>query len=288
MTSKFKDAIPPELRINVKGVVHYLALRLKAYVKEYSGRENGVLGLSGGVDSAVVAFLAAKALGPGHTYFYLLPSDSTPPEDLYDARAVIRMLKIPKSNFREFSIDEYVKRFSEALNGQRIDTLGLGNIKARVRMVLLHTYAHVHGGLVLGTGDKSEITIGYFTKYGDGGVDVLPIGDLYKTQVRQLAEGVGIPERVYRKPPSPGLWLGQSAESELGISYFTLDQILYRRFDLWWDEQSVASDLGIALKTVKRIIRQVKKTQHKRSNPEIFRMSFRSHGSDWRYPREWD
>jgi NAD+ synthase len=108
----------------------------------------------------------------------------------------------------------------------------VANIKARVRMILLHGFAGLLAGLVVGTGDKSEITIGYFTKFGDGGADLFPIGDLYKSQVRQIAAEVGLPERVYRKLPSPALWEGQSAESELGIDYPTLDRILYRRFDL--------------------------------------------------------
>lgn len=264
----------------------YLTRRLRDYVIDKSRRDAVIVGVSGGVDSSLVAYLAIKAIGAEHSYFYMLPSASTPKEDMEDAYAVLQFSHANRSNTRIIPIDDIVAAFEDRLS-ERLDRVAIGNIKARVRMTMLHSFATIHNGLVLGTGDKSEITMGYFTKFGDGGVDVLPLGDLYKSQVRELAAFIGLPPRVYTKPPSPALWEGQSAEDELGIDYLTLDRILRRRFDLWHDERDIATEIGLDEETIKRIVGHVKSTQHKRYPPEIFRLSFRSHGSDWRYPREW-
>jgi NAD+ synthase len=285
MNKRFLSIIPEELKINVKEVVDYIALRLRYYILDFANRNKYVVGLSGGVDSSVTTYLAVKSLGPSNVHVLLLPSNSTPKQDIEDAYELINFLNIPKENVAYIEIDEIVDEFSNLLGVK--DSLGVGNIKARVRMIILHGYAHKVKGLVLGTGDKSEITIGYFTKYGDSGVDVLPIGDLYKTQVRQIAAEIGLPERIYTKPPSPALWKGQTAEGELGIDYLTLDRILYRKIELWMNDEEISKELNVPISTVEKITNMIKNSQHKRLPPEIFKISFRSHGSDWRYPREW-
>jgi NAD+ synthase len=287
LTSAFERQIPPELRIEPQEVVGYLVPRLKRYLEEHSESGAAVMGLSGGVDSSVAACLTVKAVGVAKAHFYYLPSESTSAQDERDMRAMVKLLKVPKRNFREMPIDPLVKAYGREMGLAAPDRLLLGNMKARIRMVLLYAFAQKHGALVVGTGDKSELTVGYFTKFGDGGVDVLPLGDLFKTQVRQLAAHLGLPKTVYTKPPTPGLWKDQSAEGELGIDYFLLDRILFHRFDLREDEASIARTVRVPKKKVDEVVRLVKRTQHKRYPPEIFRVSYRSHGSDWRYPREW-
>ncbi|MCD6095129.1 MAG: NAD(+) synthase, partial [Thermoprotei archaeon] len=147
-----------------------------------------------------------------------------------------------------------------------------GNLKARIRMCLLYYYANVNNALVIGSSDKSEILIGYFTKYGDGGVDLLPIGDLYKTQVRQLAIGLGVPKKIAYKPSSPRLWPGHMAEDELGLSYEEIDIILYAYHDLGLSEDEIVQRCNVSADKVKRVISMVRNSEHKRKMPPIIRI----------------
>ncbi len=276
------SVLPP---INAERVADYIARRLRWYILEYAGKEAGVVGVSGGVDSAVTAYLTVRALGPKRVYCYVLPSEATPKEDVEDAMEVIRRLGIPDDHWELIPIDDIVRTFDRALG--EMGRVERGNVKARVRMIILHQRAYRHNALVVGTGDKSELLLGYFTKYGDGGVDVLPIGGLYKTHVRQLARYLGVPERIVTKPPSPRLWPGQTAEGELGVSYDIIDSILYCRFERWLPEEEIARVLGVPRGVVERILTMVKRTQHKRLPPEVFHIGYGDLGSDWRYPRQW-
>jgi len=272
-------------KINVKRVTEVIVKRLKWYVFDYAKMRSGIVGVSGGIDSAVTAFLTARALGVENTYCYILPSDATPQEDLEDALSVIRSIGLPDSNWEIIHIGKIIETFKKALG--EMTRKEIGNIMARTRMIILHQRAARNKGLVIGTGDKSELLIGYFTKFGDGGVDLLPIGGLYKTHVRQLAEYLGVPRRIIEKPPSPRLWPGQTAEGEIGLSYEIIDDILYLRFEEWVPEDEIASILKVRKEDVEKIIGMVKRTQHKRLPPEVFHISFRDIGSDWRYPRQW-
>lgn len=272
-------------RIDCGKVVDYITRRLRWYVFDYARRRSGILGLSGGIDSSVVAYLTVKALGNERTCIYLLPTGVTPQIDIEDAMKVIESLNIPDKNWEIINIDKIIEEF-EGIVGKASD-LERGNIAARTRMIILHNKASVHKGLVIGTGDKSEMLMGYFTKYGDAGVDILPIGGLYKTHVRQVAAYLGVPERIIKKPPSPNLWPGQTAEGELGIEYETLDTILYLRFDRWLNEEEISKTSGISREVITKVLSRVKITQHKRHLPEVFKVGHRDIGSDWRYPREW-
>ncbi|CCC81285.1 NAD+ synthase [Thermoproteus tenax] len=269
------------LQIDCETVSAYIVERLREYMEE-SGLSGGVLGLSGGIDSSVVAVLLAKATP--NFFLLLMPSSSTPARDMEDAMAVVKMVG-GEAKHAVIPIDGYVDALSKAVetNDKKI----IGNIKARVRMTLLYAFAQKLGYMVVGTGDKSELMLGYFTKYGDGGVDILPIGDLYKTQVRQLGACLGLPESIIRKPPSPALWEGQTAEGELGVDYETIDSVLYLRYEEMRPPQEVAEMLGVDISIINRVDAMVRKSQHKRLPPEIFRLSGRAIGSDWRYPRRY-
>ncbi|MEM1615508.1 MAG: NAD+ synthase [Pyrobaculum sp.] len=230
----------------------------------------GVVGLSGGVDSSVTLALAAEALGPAKVYALIMPSKFTPSDDVEDALNVARIYNVkyrvvdisPILNVYEASIPDY----------DRENVVARGNLMARIRMSILYYYANKLNGLVIGTGDKSELYLGYFTKYGDGGVDLLPIGDLFKTQVRRLAAVLGIPERIVTKPSSPRFWFGHTADGELGISYQEVDLILYG-YELGLSPSAIARETKIDLQKIRKVLRKIKENQHKRSPPPICKLS---------------
>jgi len=204
---------------------------IKGIVQD-AGASGVVVGLSGGVDSSLTAALCTKALGKENVLGIILPLSFTPTEDVDDAINLAEDLGIRKV---VVDIDEICNAFFIGLDVDLVNPknmIPLANIRARVRMVILYYYSNVYGYLVVGTGDRSESLIGYFTKYGDGGVDLLPICRLYKTQVRELAKYMGIPERMAFKPSSPQLYPGQKASDEIPIEYEELDLILFNLFDL--------------------------------------------------------
>lgn len=254
-------------RLDYERVAENIVMRLRQYFLN-AKRENGIIGLSGGLDSGVVACLTARALGSEKTRLYLMPSSITPKQDMEDAASIIEDLKIPRENWRTIEIDDIVDAFEKKLGP--MGKVEKGNVMARIRMLILYHEAAVNKGLVVGTGDRSEILIGYFTKYGDGGADILPIAGLYKTQVRQLAEYLKMPERILVKPPSPALWHGQTAEVELGVDYATLDTVLYLRFDRRLSRKRIQRVSGIPLETVDEILKRVRLNRHKRQLPKSF------------------
>lgn len=191
---------------------------------EEAGAQGAVVGLSGGVDSAVVAGLCARAFGE-RTLGVILPCHSQP-QDVEDALAVARTFRIP---YKVIPLEEVYDLLVRHLDPEiqiRPGDLALANIKPRLRMIALYYYANRRNYLVVGTGNRSELAVGYFTKYGDGGVDLLPLGNLVKRQVYELAAYLGVPERILKKPPSAGLWAGQTDEGEMGLTYAELDEYL--------------------------------------------------------------
>jgi NAD+ synthase len=254
---------------------------LVRFLKDYASsarRERYVLGLSGGLDSAVSAALATRAVGAQRVHPLILPEDSTEASHLEDAHLVASTLGLrPETRSIQSLVDAFERAHPDA------DRVARANAKARFRMVLLHAEAHHRGALVLGTGNKSEIVTGYFTKYGDAGVDVQPLGDLYKTQVRLLGRHLGIPERVLAKPPTAGLWAGQTDEDELGLPYERLDRILLG-LEIRLPHDTIATALGTSADEVRRVEGLRVRSQHKRRMPLIPKMGLRTVGLDWRTP----
>jgi len=218
-----------------------------------AGRKKAIIGLSGGLDSAVAAALCARVLGAKNTLPILLPSASTPNIDIFDAYLVAKRLGI---RIRLLPIEAIINSFPPVSKGR----LCRANIAARVRMAILYAMAQKEGGLVVGTGNRSEILLGYFTKHGDGGADLLPLGGLYKTEVRSLAAKLGIPRQIIRKPPSPALWAGQTAEGELGFTYDEADAIL-KGIEKGEGISSLAK--RFSPKTVAAIVKRMEKNRHK-------------------------
>jgi NAD+ synthase len=233
---------------------------------EEAGARGLVIGLSGGLDSSVTACLAVRALGADKVKALIMPDYRvTPREDLEDAWTIARELGLEAKEVEIAPIcDAIVERHPYRAEGNLV---ALGNVRARVRMVLLYYTANVTNMLVCGTSDKSEMMIGYFTKYGDAGADLLPIGDLYKTDVRRLARHLGLPDRIVSKPSSPRLWPGQTAEGELGMSYDVIDSTLYLVYEKGYKPEEAAFKIGVSLDVVNAVIRRVEGSKHKRAMP---------------------
>jgi len=192
------------------------------FLQQQLGHKPAIIGLSGGIDSATVAYALVAAIDVHKVHGYILPSAYTSATDISDAYAVANELAIL---VKEISIQPILEAFHAATDVYDQKLAGM-NLQARIRMSLLYGHANTLNGLVVGTGNKTERMVGYFTKYGDGGVDILPLGDLYKYQVYDLACELGVPETIIQKAPSAGLYEGQTDEAELGITYKELDAIL--------------------------------------------------------------
>jgi len=270
--------LPIEIPFDPEYVEKVIGNFIKTYV-ETSGTKGVVIGLSGGVDSAVVSVLCMKTLGKKRVKCLFLPEKTTPKKDIEHKEMLVEMFDL---DCRDIDISEIVEEISR-ISPIKPDKISLANIKARTRMILLYEYANSTKSIVCGTSNKSELLIGYFTKYGDGGADIMPIGDLYKTQVFQLARHLGIPEEIIKKPPSAGLWRGQTDEKEIGISYNILDQILYG-LELKMSPHEIAEKIPVSIDVVKKVRGMRAKSQHKRRTPFIPKIGIRTIGLDWRSP----
>ncbi|HEY9287210.1 MAG TPA: NAD+ synthase [Candidatus Dormibacteraeota bacterium] len=268
------------LAINAELVRRILIGFLQNEVRKV-GFQRVVLNLSGGVDSSLVAILAAEALGPDNVMALILPYKSSDPKSRADALEVVEQLKIHHLEIDITpQIDAYFARFPEA------DQVRRGNKMARERMTIAYDQSWVWRGLVLGTSNKTELLLGYGTIYGDMASAINPIGDLYKSQVWQLADAVGVPTAIVQKAPSADLWAGQSDETELGFQYRLIDRLLYYLVDQRYSIEEV-NRLGFDPTFVEQIVRRVRDNQYKRRLPVIAKLSSRTIDRDFRYPRDW-
>ena len=242
-----------------------------------SGRKGVILGLSGGIDSALVAKLCADAIGPERVLALALP-DGKGGKDLKDAQRFAKSIGI---EFQVVDIGPIATAFEKRLQASGADPIARGNLRARTRMTVLYYGANTEDRVVMGTGNKSEILTGYATKFGDAGADLLPIGDLYKTQVREMAVHLGVPPEIVEKTPTAGLWPGQTDEGELGIPYADLDRVLLG-IELQMDPEAIAEKAGVPLERVRHVQALVGTSVHKRKMPLIPKLGARTVGLDWR------
>lgn len=246
-----------------------------------AGFSRAILNLSGGVDSSLAAYLSAEALGPENVMALRLPYKSSHPDSLDHAQLVIeatgiQSMTIPITDM----VEPLFARFPDASQIRR------GNAMARLRMLLLYDQSQVFAGLPVGTGNKTEILLGYTTIFGDAACAINPNGDLYKTQLRQLARAVGVPDVIVDKPPTADLWIGQTDEGELGFTYAEVDQLLYLLVDQRYSSQDCV-DAGFPASFVHAVIERIRLSQFKRLMPPIAKLSNRTVGYDFLYLRDW-
>lgn len=229
-----------------------------------AGADGAVLGLSGGIDSTLTAYLACEALDPERVYGLVMPSEVNSEENMSDAERVAQTLEMPYDVIEiEPIVEKIVGTFPEA--GE--DRTAVGNVRVRTRAVLNYLVANHENRIVLGTGNRSEALTGYFTKYGDQAVDCNPIGNLYKVQVRQLARHVGVPDDLVEKDPTAGMWTGQTDEEEMGLGYDTLDRVLALHVDGPLSAAATVSTLDIDHPVVERVEELYARSDHKRHMP---------------------
>lgn len=234
---------------------------IRSYV-ETSGCDGVVIGLSGGIDSAVVAKLAVDALGADRVHAMFMPSDVTSEDDYESTK---RMAGLWGMGYEALNIQKAADEFIGLLGGEP-SMLERGNIAARCRMTLLYGRAKGMNRLVLGTSNQSEYMMGYFTKHGDGAADAIPLVKMYKTSVRQLAKIIGIPQDIIDKPPSAGLWEGQTDEAEMGVTYDELDMVLLG-IEHGRTDAEISIGCSIPMEKVEGVRRRVRSMSHKRVLP---------------------
>jgi NAD+ synthase len=260
--------------------------RITRFISDYvggSGVEGIILGLSGGVDSSTVAALSALAIGGDRVVGLMLPEKETRNiPDIKHAELVAKKFTIKTETI---DITHTLESFYESTPiYSPADRLSKGNVKARTRMIYIYYYANRLKMLVVGSSDKSETMTGYFTKWGDVAADISPIMDLYKTQVRKLAEHLGLPKAIVAKPASPTLWPNQRAEDELGMKYEQLDLILYG-LEHFMKPEEISAELHLKQQAVDRIKRRWLSAEHKRRMLLTAKLEYRTVGTDFRLPR---
>jgi NAD+ synthase len=269
------------MTINCPFAVKILAAFIRGELSKF-GFHKGVLGLSGGLDSSVCAALAVQALGSPNVLGLIMPYGDIFNADRDDALALAKALGLRTETINIAPmVDAYFDRFP--VN----DCVRRGNKMARERMSILYDVSARDHALILGTSNKTELLIGYGTIHGDMACAINPMGDLYKTQVRLLAEHLNLPERIRAKKPTAGLWAGQTDEDEIGMPYAELDQILFRLVDERETRDEVVAQ-GFNRKKVDLVLAKIRRSEFKRQLPPIAKISSRTVGHDFLYPYDWE
>jgi len=259
--------------------------RLKRFIKDYVKKtktKGAVVNLSGGIDSSTTTALTTLAIGGDKVLALSLPEEET--QNPIDTKHTRMLAEKFGFSLETIDITNLLEAYYESIPAfDPSDTLSKGNIKARARMICLYYYANRQNRIVVGSSDKSETMMGYFTKWGDIAADISPLMDLYKTQVRQLAAYIGVPAKIITKPSTPQLWPGQLAEQELGIKYETLDLILFGLENFLAPEE-IAKQLKLPVKLVTSIKTRWLSKEHKRRAPLTMKMEYRTIGTDFRLP----
>ncbi len=265
------------MKINPAFVTKVLCAFIREELHRF-GYKKGIIGLSGGLDSSVCAFLACRALGPDNVIGLVLPYKDTFSQEVKDARLVARHLGF---SCRVIDIapmvDAYFSRYPTKNKVQ------VGNKMARERMSILYDFSARERALILGTSNKTELLLGYGTIHGDMACAINPLGDLYKTQIWELAEYLGVPERIRAKTPTAGLWPGQTDEGEIGLRYAEIDRILFELVDRRQSPKAVIA-AGFPKTSVEKIVSLIQNSEFKRKMPPIAKISSRSVGHDFLYP----
>jgi NAD+ synthase len=275
-----KQSAMPDLAIHTD-LARQILTGFIAYRDHRSGFSRAVLGLSGGLDSALSCFLAAEALGPENVLAVRMPYKTSSDDSLEHAQEVIdqlgvQSLTVPITDM----VDPLFELFPDANQMRR------GNAMARARMIVLYDQSEAFKGLVVGTGNKTEILLGYTTVYGDSANALNPIGDLYKTQVRQLSRAIGVPSGIVDKPPSADLWKGQTDEDELGFTYAEVDRLLYLLVDQRYSPEDCV-EAGFESEFVREVVERVRRNHFKRVLPPVAKLTNRTIGYDFLYLRDW-
>jgi NAD+ synthase len=259
-----------DLSINCHEIESLIMDFIKSSV-EKAGLDGAIVSVSGGIDSAVTLALTVKALTPEKVTAITLPErDITPQRDITDVMQHCRQLGLTCDTV---DITSMLHVITDNLPNFTIqDRICTGNIKSRLRMIIGYYFANMQRKMVIGTSNKTELLTGFFTKYGDGGVDLLPLGGLYKTQIRQLGDYLKVPENIQKKPPSPGFFPGQTDEDDLGVDYTTIDLILYT-WEKGYTAKEISDIINVDLNKVQSILWRVKNSEHKRRLPLLLRLS---------------
>jgi len=269
-----------DLSINTDLTIKILTGFIKTELNRV-GFNKTLMGLSGGIDSAVSLYLSTRALGPENVLAVRMPYKTSPQDTLEDAQTMIDDLGVQSMTVEITEmVDPLINHYED------MTKLRAGNIMARMRMIVLYDQSVPFKGLVMGTSNKTEMLLGYSTIFGDSAAALQPIGDLYKTQVRQLAKALGVPDKVIQKAPSADLWIGQTDEGELGFTYAEVDKLLYLLVDQRYRPEACVEE-GFDKAFVDRVMGLMRRNHFKRVMPPIAKLSQRTIGYDFLYPRDW-